>query len=337
MTKIPDGVANSLFELIPDLKSLKMVSQGKVRNNFELPGHPDKLLIVVSDRISIFDFVLPALVKGKGEVLNAINIYWRLRFKGKDNFKDDLVAFGQDIDFWLPNNLQNNSDLQKRGVVVFKLDMLPIEAVVRGCLTGSGYESYLETGQVCGNILPPELRNGSLLEKPIFTPTTKAESGHDLPMNISQIKALPYGQDMIDLAIKLFTKASKIALRKDIILADTKLEFALNSDNQLVVCDEIFTPDSSRFWEKEVYLSAMDEKKLPPPLDKEFVRKWGKELECPLNNLDTEDAGNINYVHPLTVPRQVLEKTAELYHDDIFKMLASVELEEFQTVTMGIK
>lgn len=160
------------------IAGLTRVHQGKVRDTYALPDHPDLMLVYASDRISVFDFVLPALVVQKGETLTALNVWWCDEVL-RDVFPHDLVAFGPKIDVYLPETTRDNAKLWRRAVVVRKLEMLPIEAIVRGYLTGSGLASYQKTGMVCGHILPNGLTDGSQLPRPIFTPSTKALVGHD--------------------------------------------------------------------------------------------------------------------------------------------------------------
>ena len=259
---------------------LKLIHRGKVRDTHDLPGHPDKLLVVVTDRISALDFILPVLVPNKGYVLNAMSIFWT---RALCQFQYDLVAFGSAIDLYLPANLQGNADLQRRAVVIWKLEMLPIEAIVRGYLTGSGKTDYIRDGKVCGHLLPEGLKDGSPLEKPLFTPSTKAAAGsHDV--NISRDEVVKkFGRFVEDTALGFYSAAQKIALERGIIIADTKIEVGRRfPDGRLIIGDERLTPDSSRFWRIQDWEDAVraneslsvKDSKAPKSLDKEPVRDF---------------------------------------------------------------
>ncbi|MBI4090858.1 MAG: phosphoribosylaminoimidazolesuccinocarboxamide synthase, partial [Candidatus Komeilibacteria bacterium] len=165
---------------------LQFVSQGKVRDTYALPDHDDLLLFMTSNRISSHDFVLSAEVPGKGQLLNAMSIFWKTKVL-QNVCANDIVAFGSGIDEYLPEPLQGDMDAQSRGVIARKLKMLPIECVVRGHLTGGGWRSYRKDRTVCGVKLPPDLHDGSQLPHLIFTPTTKAQQGHDEPLDSGEV------------------------------------------------------------------------------------------------------------------------------------------------------
>lgn len=325
MAQIPTVVSQEL------VSGLNLFSQGKVRDTYNLPGHPDNLLPVASDRISIFDFVLPALVQDKGAILTAMNVFWRKIVL--DPSMQDLVASGSGIDAYLPKALQGDPELQKRALVVKKLEMLLFEAIVRGYLTGSGLKAYRDTGKVCGHRLPEGLQDGSRLPcGTIFTPTTKAEIGHDEHVDVGSI-ALEYGGDLEYLSLQVYALAREIALSRGIIIADTKFEWGRDSNGRLRLGDEVITPDSSRLWDVKDWERAMHEGRTPQPFDKQYARDWGKGHG--VHERDPANPKDVAYVHGLEVPAEVLEQTTRLYRH-IFWRLTGQKLEAFQRNQMGI-
>ena len=334
--KIPAQLeeTNLLHAFLTSTVGLARIHQGKVRNTYALPN-PELLLQVATDRVSINDFVLPCTIPSKGEILTALSIFWFTKVLEK--FDNHLVAFGVDgVRNHLPAEAHENVDLAKRAIVVRKLDMIPVECIVRGYLTGSGLKSYDREGHVCGIILPDGLHDGSRLNPPIFTPTTKAEEGHDEDMDCEFVSGKYPGLESRSLGI--YAKAAEFALERGVIIADTKLEFGKDA-----LGDEVFTPDSSRFWDKDEWLVAHRAKKSPSPYDKQVVRDWGKTVPLPegmcdnkagIGNLDPMDGEHIAFVHGLEVPEQVLAKTAQKYHD-IFERLTGMTLKTFQGNHMG--
>lgn len=238
---------------------------GKVRDVFDLG---DKLLMVVTDRISAFDVILPSGVPGKGKVLNQLSLFW-MDFLG---MKNHLVT--ADVDEY-PVFLQGvKDDLRGRSMLVRKVDMVPVECIARGYLTGSGWKEYRKSGTVNGQPLRAGYQNASKLDEVLFTPTTKAAIGdHDEAIDYRQTEEL-VGADMAkalkDATIGLYTKAADYAREHGIIIADTKFEFGRDADGSLILADEVLTPDSSRFWPQESYAPGAN----PPSLDKQFVRDW---------------------------------------------------------------
>jgi phosphoribosylaminoimidazole-succinocarboxamide synthase len=233
------------------------VGSGKVRELYALDD--ERLLLVASDRISTFDVVLPTEIPDKGRVLTGLSAFWFAR-------TGDLV----------PNHLLALRD-DGRSTECRRLEMLPIECVVRGYLAGSGWKDYVATGEVCGHRLPEGLRESEQLPRPIFTPATKAETGHD--ENIDRAAAIELvGEARFDeveaVALALYSFASDYARDRGIVLADTKLEFGLNERGELVLADEAFTPDSSRFWPAAEYRPGTT----PPSYDKQFVRDYCESL-----------------------------------------------------------
>jgi len=321
--------------LTKPLEGLPLVQRGKVRDAYRLSG--GRYLIVATDRVSIFDFVLPACVERKGEVLNALNIFWRLTIFGTllgdaspFGYGSDLLAWGANIDRFLPRRLRCNSHLWRQSVVVQKLQMVPVEAVVRGYLTGSGFAAYQETAPkhtVCGHELPQGLHDGAKLPWPLFTPTTKAKVGHDTHISVSAVRA-KYGVEIENLSLLLFTIGSRFALSKGVIIADTKFEWGYDRDGRLSLGDEIFTPDSSRFWDSDEWRAAKRKEESPPAWDKQFVRDWGKTEG--VHTRKPEKTEDVAFVSNLKVPTAVCEKTTDIYLA-IFERLTGRTLDEFQT------
>jgi phosphoribosylaminoimidazole-succinocarboxamide synthase len=253
-----------LFE--STIRSLPLLARGKVRENYAVGD--DRMLMVASDRLSAFDVIMGEPIPGKGRVLTQTALMWFERLKhvvpnhltGED--PESVVA---------PDEREQ---VRGRSMLVKKLQPLPIEAVVRGYLAGSGWKEYRESGAVCGVPLPPGLKNASKLPAPIFTPATKAEAGHHDENIDFERAAEMIGPELAarvrDIAIRLYSEAAAMARPKGIIIADTKFEFGLDRDGTLTLMDEILTPDSSRFWPAERYVEGEN----PPSYDKQFVRDW---------------------------------------------------------------
>lgn len=260
---------------------------GKTRETFLNPEHPDLLYILATDRISIFDIVLNALIPNKGAVLTAMTIYWLKRVFS--HIPNHLVAYGSGIQKWLPDTICYRRDaypfliyLAQHLIVVRKTDVLPVEAIVRGNLTGTGYKDYKKTGKVCGIELPSGLVDGSELPVSIFTASTKAPYGqHDENIPYERVLELigPEAANYIQhTSIHLFSTARTLLRSKGIVLADTKFEFGTrqgDGGNEILLIDEALTPDSSRFWPEEGLATAIDEGKTPPSFDKQPVRDAG--------------------------------------------------------------
>ena len=265
---------------------------GKVRDVFDLG---DKLLMVVTDRISAFDVILPCGVSDKGKVLNQLSLFW-LEFFG---VKNHLITANVDE---YPAELQPyKEDLRGRSMLVKKVKMVEVECIARGYLTGSGWKEYQKSQTVNGEKLRAGYENASKLDEVLFTPTTKAAIGdHDEAINYDQTKALvgeATAQALKDATIGLYTKAADYAAQHGIIIADTKFEFGLDADGSLILADEVLTPDSSRFWPQESYTVGAN----PPSLDKQYVRDW-------------LDSINFNHQPPGPVlPDDVIARTREIY------------------------
>ena len=284
-------MSEALFE--SKLSGLNRVSQGKVRDIYEIDD--DRLLIVTSDRLSAFDVVLPNPIPGKGEVLTQTANFWFAR-------TTDIV----------PNHLTgtNPADvigaeeaarLGDRAIVVKRLQPLPVEAVVRGYLIGSGWKDYQKTGAVCGIELPANLQMAAKLEEPIFTPATKADVGdHDENIDFATMCDMigtELAEKVRDLSIRIYEHGRDYAAGKGIIIADTKFEFGLDDNGTLYLIDEVLTPDSSRFWPADQYEIGIS----PPSFDKQFVRDYLETLDWDKTPPGPE------------LPQDVIDKTAQKY------------------------
>ena len=265
---------------------------GKVRDVFDLG---DTLLMVVTDRISAFDVILPSGVPDKGKVLNQLSLFW-MDFLGLPNH---LVT--ADVDEY-PAPLQcAKDDLRGRSMLVKKVDMFPAECIVRGYLTGSGWKEYQAHGTVNGAPLRSGYQNASKLDEVLFTPTTKAEIGeHDMPIDLAGLARLVGADAAAALeraSVDCYTRAADYALKHGIIIADTKFEFGHAPDGSLILADEVLTPDSSRFWPQSSYSVGAN----PPSLDKQFVRDW-------------LDSIHFNHQPPgPELPDDVISRTREIY------------------------
>lgn len=270
---------------------MKKISSGKVREIYEVDA--DKLMLVVSDRISAFDVILPSMVPDKGKVLNKISEFW---FDYTKDFVKNHVVSTKLSEF--PEEFQK-PEFEGRSMLVKKLRMLPIECIVRGYITGSGWKSYKENGTVCGITLPEGLQESEKLPTPIFTPSTKAAEGHDENISFEQTAVL-IGEDLAkkvrDTAIEIYSKCAEYAATKGIIIADTKFEFGLDENGDLVLGDEVLTPDSSRFWPADDYEIGRGQMSF----DKQYMRDWLKE-----NKWDAEN--------PTPIPEDVINTTREKY------------------------
>ena len=270
---------------------MNKISSGKVREIYAVDD--DKLMMVVSDRISAFDSILPCMIPNKGQVLNKISEFWFDYVK--DIIPNDIIA--TDLkDF--PEEFRT-PEFEGRSMLVKKLKMIPVECIVRGYITGSGWKSYQENGEVCGIKLPAGLKESQKLPEPIFTPTTKAEEGHDENITFEEMCDL-IGKDLAEKVksktIEIYKKCADYALTKGIIIADTKFEFGLDENGSLVLGDEVLTPDSSRFWPADEYEIGRSQKSF----DKQYMRDWLK-----ANNWDAKN--------PTPIPQDVVDTTRAKY------------------------
>jgi phosphoribosylaminoimidazole-succinocarboxamide synthase len=247
-----------------NLSGVKVLSRGKVRDIYDLG---DALLIVATDRISAFDHILPSGIPDKGKVLNQISLFWFDRMKGvvRNHLRES------DADRFPEALRPHAATLRGRAVVVERLEMLPIECVVRGYLSGSGYREYLKTGAVCGIRLPAGLRESDRLPEPIFTPSTKAATGHDenIPFaRMAELVGAPAAEALRERSLAIYEEARAWAWARGLVLADTKFEFG-RVDGRLTLIDEALTPDSSRYWDREGYEAGRLQS-----FDKQYVRDW---------------------------------------------------------------
>ena len=262
------------------LSDLKLVRRGKVRDVYAVDE--GRLLIVATDRISAFDCVLPTPIERKGEVLTALSRFWFTKLA--HIVPNHLLT--TEIEE-MPDVVRDHVDeLGGRSMFVRRTEVFPVECVVRGYLSGSGWKDYQRTGEVCGHRLPPGLRESEQLTEPIFTPATKAETGHDENISEERMAAI-VGRDttdfLRDVSLRLYKEASDYARGRGIIIADTKFEFGLDRENRIVLVDEVLTPDSSRFWPVNRYQVG----KWQPSFDKQYVRDylegldWNKQPPAP--------------------------------------------------------
>ncbi len=279
-----------------DCPKLDLLHRGKVRDMYAIPGHVDKLLMVATDRISAYDVVMDDPIPGKGQVLTNISLFWF-----------DLLA---DI---VPNHLltaqvdeypeicrQYRDQLEGRSMLVRKTEVQPIECIVRGYLSGSFWAAYQHDTTVCGFVLPEGLKESDKLPQPIFTPSTKAEQGfHDENISLAKMKEIvgaEMAEKMADISLRLYKKAADYALIKGIIIADTKFELGM-IQGELILIDEVLTPDSSRFWPVDTYSPGRGQ----PSFDKQFLRDY-------LSSLDWN-----KQPPPPPLPSEILEKTRARY------------------------
>jgi len=284
--------------------SLKRLHQGKVRDIYEVDA--DHMLIVTTDRLSAFDVVLPDPIPGKGRVLTQISEFWFQR--------TTHLVLNHTTDFPLERavpNAQERATIVDRSMVVRRLKALPIEAVVRGYLIGSGWRDYQQTGMVCGIKLPLGLQQADRLPEPLFTPATKADLGaHDENISYDQVVTL-IGRGLAEqvraTALALYSFAAAHALARGIIIADTKFEFGVDDAGRLTLIDEALTPDSSRFWPVDTYQPGMS----PPSFDKQFVRDYLETLDW-----DKRAPGP-------QLPREIIEKTSQKYAEALRRLTAA--------------
>ncbi len=281
---------------IPDFPLFK---KGKVRDVYEVG---ECLLIVASDRISAFDWVLPSLIPNKGKILTQLSKFW---FEYTELISPNHMI-ATHVDEYPEELHKYREKLEKRSMVVKKTEVVPVECVVRGYLEGSGWKEYKSAGKTSGIKLPAGLKQADRLDEPIFTPATKAEEGHDINISFKEMQKI-IGSDRAkkikSVCLKLYQKASLYALSKGIIIADTKFEFGLYND-ELILVDEIFTPDSSRFWPVESYAPG----KSQPSLDKQFVRDYLESTDWDKNS------------PPPPLPPEIIQQTAERY-TEIYRLL----------------
>jgi phosphoribosylaminoimidazole-succinocarboxamide synthase len=286
------------------LTSLPLIARGKVRDNYAVGD--DRILMVASDRLSAFDVIMGQPIPGKGELLTRMALFWFARL---------AAIVPNHLTGEAPEGVVSEAEREQvagRSMLVKRLQPLPVEAVVRGYLAGSGWKEYQQSGAVCGVTLPAGLKNAARLPAPIFTPATKAEAGaHDENIDFARMAAQigqPLAERVRDVSIALYEAAAAYALGKGIIIADTKFEFGLDRDGTLVLMDEVLTPDSSRFWPVEGYEEAARSGANPPSFDKQFVRDWLEQAQ-----VDGQPWNKRAPAPPL--PDEVVARTAAKYRE----------------------
>lgn len=279
------------------ISALTLLHRGKVRDLYAIDA--DRLLIVTTDRISAFDVILPTPIPDKGRLLTSISKFW---FSQTQHIIPNQLLPDQSLEAIIPNP-DERAPLEGRSLIVKRLKALPIEAVVRGYLIGSGFKDYQATGAVCGITLPPGLALAARLPEPIFTPATKAAVGaHDENIDFATtigLLGLTLAEQVRHTALRLYTEAAAYALQRGIIIADTKFEFGLDTNGQLHLIDEALTPDSSRFWPVDQYHEGIS----PPSFDKQIVRDW-------LETLDWNKQAPGPHI-----PADIVEKTRSRYQE----------------------
>jgi phosphoribosylaminoimidazole-succinocarboxamide synthase len=281
-----------------NLKTAQLLNRGKVRDIYKIParnGKPEALLLVATDRLSAFDVVMAEPIPDKGKVLTQISNFWFEKFR-------DLTAnhvLSATAEGWL-NDADDLAQVKDRAIVCKICKPLPVEAIVRGYLVGSGWKEYQKSGTVCEIPLPKGLRQAEKLPRPLFTPSTKAEQGaHDeniSPEKAAELMGVDVAKKVSETAIKLYEAGAAWAAGRGILLADTKFEFGIQ-DGAVILIDEVMTPDSSRFWPMEGYAIGSN----PPSFDKQFVRDW------------LEEAGWNKNPPPPALPQDIIEKTRAKY------------------------
>ena len=324
----------SVIEKQPLIPGLNLIHRGKVRDSYGLPGHQDKMLVVASDRCSIFDFVLPTLIPLKGQILTALNHFWTNQVL-PGICQTDFIAAGSRIDEFLPEALWNNPELQKRAAVVRIVPSPDIEDIVRLYLTGNGWKSYKENGMAFEYPLPKGLFDGNKLPYPLYTPTTKAVVGHDKSIPADTV-AKRDGARRERLSLQVAGAISAHAAKCGIILADSKFEFSVDTfrSGEIILADEKGTPDSSRFWDAKAWAKAQAKGKLPPSFDKQHVREWGKSVGV-TDGLDPENPTDLAFVDGLEVWPSVIDMTTRIYRYISWR-LTDMQIERYQSQKLGI-
>jgi phosphoribosylaminoimidazole-succinocarboxamide synthase len=286
-----------------DLTDLNLLHRGKVRDMYEIPGHKETLLMIATDRISAYDVVMDDPIVGKGKVLTQISLFWF-------DLLSDIVPnhlISADVDQYPDICHQYRDQLEDRSMLVRRTKVMPIECIVRGYLSGSFWSAYQKDTTVCGFELPTGMRESDKFPEPLFTPSTKAEQGsHDENISMVRMEELigkEIAAKMADISISLYTKASEYARSKGIIIADTKFELGMVED-ELILIDEILTPDSSRFWPLDEYAPGKGQ----PSFDKQFLRDY-------LSSLDWN-----KQPPPPTLPQEILDKTRARYKEAQLKL-----------------
>jgi phosphoribosylaminoimidazole-succinocarboxamide synthase len=281
-----------------DLPELNLLHRGKVRDMYEIPGHEDKLLMIATDRISAYDVVMDDPIVGKGRVLTRISLFWFDLLA--DIVPNHLIS--AEVDQYPEICHQYRQQLEGRSMLVRRTEVMPIECIVRGYLSGSFWAAYQKNTTVCGFALPEGMRESDKFPEPLFTPSTKAEQGlHDENISMAQMEDLigkELAAKMADISIRLYETASDYARKKGIIIADTKFELGM-VDGELILIDEVLTPDSSRFWPMDEYTPGQGQ----PSFDKQFLRDY-------LSSLDWD-----KQPPPPKLPVEIIDKTTARYQE----------------------
>lgn len=292
------------------LHSLPLLARGKVRDNYAVGD--DRILMVASDRLSAFDVIMGEPIPGKGALLTQMALFWFDKIGPGGANLCPIHLTGEAPESVVAAN--EVAQVTGRSMLVKRLTPLPVEAVVRGYLAGSGWKEYQESGAVCGVPLPPGLRNASKLPAPIYTPAAKAAVGeHDENITFERtvdMIGLDLATRIRDISIQIYQTAAEFALTKGIIIADTKFEFGLDQDGTLTLMDEVLTPDSSRFWPAEQYAEGSN----PPSFDKQFVRDWLEQATVNGQPWDKTPPAP-------RVPDEVIAKTADKYREALQRLL----------------
>jgi phosphoribosylaminoimidazole-succinocarboxamide synthase len=293
------------------IASLPLLARGKVRDNYAVGD--DRILMVASDRLSAFDVIMGEPIPGKGEILTQMALFWfaRLGHICPNHLTGDApesVVKPDEVD-----------QVRGRSMLVKRLKPIPVEAVVRGYLAGSGWVEYQQSQSVCGVKLPAGLKNASKLPEPIFTPAAKAEMGeHDENISYEQVVKITgpeVAAQIRDLSIRIYKEAADFALTKGMIIADTKFEFGLDESGKVVLMDEVLTPDSSRYWPVEGYEAAFKAGENPPSFDKQFVRDWLEAVRIDGKPWPKKPPAP-------QLPQDVIEKTAAKYREALDRLRA---------------
>ncbi len=294
------------------IASLPLLARGKVRDNYAVGD--DRILMVASDRLSAFDVIMGEPIPGKGELLTQMALFW---FDKLGHICPNHLTGEAPESVVQPEEV---AQVRGRSMLVKRLQPIMIEAVVRGYLAGSGWQEYQASQSVCGVPLPPGLSNAAKLPQPIYTPAAKAQVGdHDenIPYERTvEMVGEPLAAKIRDAALRLYEEAAAIALKKGMIIADTKFEFGLTEDGQLVLMDEVLTPDSSRYWPVEGYADALAKGENPPSFDKQFVRDWLEQAQVNGKRWDKNPPAP-------RVPQEVIEKTAAKYREALQRLTAA--------------
>lgn len=350
--KVPESLRQDKVANLLAKAGFKRIHQGKVRDTYVLSG--DNLMVVASDRVSIFDFVLNTLIPHKGEVLTALTHFWGEKIFSHlcnhlvESKLDNIEYANAALDYKLSIPTLKNLPIE-RCLVVKNMSngLIPFEMIFRHHIGGSVYAKYLETGKAGGQIIPSNLAKWAFLKNPLFTPSTKEELGHDINVDADyfyeEMKKLGKEEEGVG-AIELLTRAYKAAYayaqKKGVLILDSKFEVALRPEHGIIVIDELLTPDSSRFVLEDDWKKAMKEKRDPAFLDKEPIREWGRTIKTPftdkdgnkiigINKLDPENAKHLAFVHSIKVPSEVIDE-AEKRYLKIFEILTDFTLKKYQ-------